>query len=200
MQFGSGEWTAPQRVYGWDAQATLSNVRATLSGRLMLGNLIRGLIVQWGLIGFFLPPNPNYVPQKDVGESHFLNLFNEKQWTTQSLVLQAQVDDPSLVLQPDVWVANRTLSPTIPVFVVSAPQNATDSCVRQKLALDSNECKVMQLQAQLDEQFNAAMASITPGGTVARCNFCNGFVVDNPNLPWLVDTIMDLAGNITIPL
>jgi len=85
-------------TYQWFNNWTTAETRAyaskTLAGRMTTGDIIRGFGAAWGVIPLFAPPPASYVPAAHARESIFLNIWNEKQWTTQTAMLAQQAAAP----------------------------------------------------------------------------------------------------------
>ena len=201
ITWGAGEFPSYQKTRNLtDAQA-LSYARTTLAGRLGFGNIIVALGVQWGFMSFFVPPSSTFVPQAREAEKRFLNLFTEKQWVTQVNILAQQVADPSLVFVESLWASNRTLNAAIPVFNFYNQPNVTADCVSRRYAIGSADCNYLFAEDAISLAFNQAMVNMTAGSELVVCQDCtrNGqFLSGDTNLPWLVENIMRLVGNITV--
>ena len=93
--------------------------KSILSFRLDAGNLINFFGVGWGLVNSIIT-NPDYEPKAQAKESLFLNVLNEKQWSTNINVVYASLVDisnsESEWLQP-IWLdPDNALPASIPVI------------------------------------------------------------------------------------
>lgn len=85
--FGApGEFQSYVDYYGGGHEKQLELIKNTCLLRKGNGNMINFLLVSWGLIAAFVS-SPHYQPQDRVFEHLFLNLFNEKQWLTNTNIL-----------------------------------------------------------------------------------------------------------------
>eukprot|EP01137_Pigoraptor_chileana_P009537 Opistho-2@57973 len=196
---GGPEFLPMEIVNNWTRPQTLSYARSTIAGRVRLGNLIRAIAVQWGIIPFFVPLGDDYVPANMEREKLLLNIYNEKQWTRQTMVLQSQVDNIEVIFEEDVWTSNRTLDESIPVFAFAKTENVTQSCADANAPLDSVTCKVINETAAYRTRFAQQMASVTPGGKLFECtDDCKGFLTGAAKLPWLVERLIGAVDTILV--
>lgn len=98
----------------------LAHARSVLTQRLLRGNVINFFGVQWGLMSHFVSPDPHYVPAGRAAESLFLNLYTEKQWTTNCGMLQRQLTDPigTGVANASLWAEAQYRTTPFPVWCV----------------------------------------------------------------------------------
>lgn len=195
MQYGPPEFLTIQQFHGWSDSKAADFARSQLSARMRLGDVIRGIAVQWGIMPAFLPPS-DYVPEDLAAESRFLNTLNEKQWTTQVDVLASQVEDPTSVLEPDLWTSNRTLDAAIPVVMFFNDVNVTRQCLDSKYALDSEDCALLRYTAEAARNFSIATTTMTPGSRLIVCDDCDGLIAQGPNTDWAVENVMNTVGDI----
>ena len=201
ISYGLGEFPAYQAVRNLSDDDAQSYAAATLAGRRAFGNVILAMGVQWGLMGLFVGPTASFVPADRQAEKLFLNLFTDKQWTTQVNVLASQVADPTIVCAPSLWAANRTLAAHIPVIDFFNRPNMTARCIQYGYAADSVDCGYLVSEDALSLAFNEAMVSMTANSELIPCDDCEGdgaYLSGNDNLPWLVENIMRTVGNITV--
>jgi hypothetical protein len=151
-----------------------------------------------------------YFPPELRQEQVFLNVLNEKQWTTQVMVLYgqvrpirlhliAQLANISVVFRPDVWVAeqSRLRATGIPVLVLTNTANITRTCEQRRLAQDSVECVTERVWNDMRMSGNGQMANVTAGSKLELCDLCTDFLVDGPNLGWTTDKIVSFYRNVT---
>jgi pimeloyl-ACP methyl ester carboxylesterase len=198
IAWGVGEFIAYQQTRNLSDAQALNYAQSTVAGRRLFGNIIRGLGVSWGLMNAFVPPSSTFVPQSRVAEKDFINLYTEKQWTTQVMILADQVARPAQLLVPDLWETNRTLAATIPVFDFFNQPNVTAQCIQNRYAIPSADCDVLFHADALNRAKNEAMVNMTAGSELVVCNDCKGFLSGDGNLSWLVSNLMRLVGNITV--
>jgi hypothetical protein len=106
-------WAAPGEFYGYGQYYGLSSsvlqeyAKSILALRLNAGNLVNFFGVGWGLVNSIIT-NPDYVPKAQAKESLFLNVLNEKQWSTNiNVVYESLLDvsnSESEWLQPPIWL------------------------------------------------------------------------------------------------
>ncbi len=77
-----GEFTSYGSYYGWSEDKIIQNAKFTLASRASFANIINFFGVCWGVIAAISPPSVNYRPTKYAYESAFLNIYNERQWVT----------------------------------------------------------------------------------------------------------------------
>lgn len=114
------------------------------------------------------------------------------------VLLNQWADNPSLMLAPDIWTANRSLSASIPVHAFYNAPNTTAQCVQSGVALNSVDCEVIRANAAYALNFATFMANTTAGGSVVTCDNCDGFLVSGNNVPWIVNHILNLVGHLTV--
>ena len=164
MQYGPPEFMTLAAYRGWDASTAASVAVTTLTSRLALCDVIRGLAVQWGLMPLFVPLDANYTLAATQGEKLFLNLYTEKQWTTQCFYLYEQISNPhTLLLSPDIWTRNRTLAPSIPVFALENAPPIESQCAAAGFPLNSDDCNLLNFTTVAGHQFMLNMTTMTPG-------------------------------------
>ena len=160
---GSGEFTTLASFYGWSADETKRQAVNTLKGRLALGDLIRGLAVQWGVIAALVPQATANASATE-NEKLFLNILNEKQWSMQCQILAAQIADPaSTVLQPSLWQRNRSLAPAIPVFALENQRPVVAVCNDAGYAVGSDDCNLVNYTAAVGHAFMVNMTTMSAG-------------------------------------
>ena len=183
------------------------------SARLAFGNIINFFAVSWGLIVAFAPPSKAYVPQNLAYESIFLNIYNERQWTTNCAYLYTSVVNASDTILPSIWMTNSSLSSAIPVLMFDL--NITTPDLHQQCSLfgytsSSDDCQLLLYTR--NATISAANTIVARNPSLSKlflCNECNqgptsgntynSFLVDqNENIPWFVDTLMTQVGNIAI--
>lgn len=192
MQYCIPEMTTYQLFHNWTYSQTRSYARETLMQRRTAGDIIRGFGAMWGLIPLFAPVPTSYVPAEYARESIFLNIWNEKQWTTQVLYLQQQVNNPDLAMQPDIWTTNRNLDPNIPVFALLAPGNATTTCARFNWAPDDERCRYQAAVNGYCLSFMQSLTTMTAGSSLHLCEGCSSddWLGTASTIPWVVSTVL----------
>jgi pimeloyl-ACP methyl ester carboxylesterase len=197
ISWGANEWFGYQQYNQWSYDHIKNYAQAQVAGRRALGDVIRAIAVQWGIMPLFVPSS-EFTPPNMQYESEFLNLFNEKQWTTQVQYLSDQVANPDTILTPDLWVTDTSLQSSIPVFVFANNVSVAQQCSDSQYPPDSDNCKILAQQNQLNINLNQAMASMTPGSRVIMCQDCQGQLSQNANIPWIVQHILQLVGGMEV--
>lgn len=207
IQYGYGEFPTLAAFNHWTPQQTAPVVSATLTSRRVLGDIIRYLGIQWGLMQFLIGggDSSTYVPKALEPEKNFLNLFHEGQWDLQVRILQSQVQDPiNTVLVPDLWIRNRSLS-TIPVLALACfPTDLNEACTDSQYPLDSDDCRLLQYTITLNTEFMRNMTTMTPGSVFLNFNYttvCDSSLLGTGGTINMVgDAVMNRFGNIYVGL
>jgi hypothetical protein len=120
------------------------------------------------------------------------SIYNEKQWTTQTLLLSQQAANPDLVMQPDIWTANRGLAPTIPVFALLAPGNATAFCAKQGWSWHDKRCQYQAAVNGYCLDFMRATTTMSPGSALFLCEACSpdDWLGSGSTVPWVASTVL----------
>jgi hypothetical protein len=210
MQYGVNEFLVSRAFYGWDDAATAAAATAVLQSRVAMGDVIRFLAVQWGLMPLFESRSPAFVPAGAQAECHFLNLEHEGQWDMQVRVLAAQAADPAgTVLAPDVWAvaaAAGAIAPGIRVLALDNP--SPDPCGDAGAPAGSDACRLALLGAALNTAFmrNMSLAASPAGAGLYRaCEggpaVCADWLGSGATVPWVaaaVDAFLNSsAGQVT---
>ena len=201
------EFQSLANFYNWTEEVKMANYQSTSLYRMHVGNFYNFFGVSWGVIQYFIP-NGDYQPSDRAYESHFLNDFNEKQWTTQTVVLKQGSEGNTATISAGytLWYTNTSLSPSIPVFGFSLYKSDEDlfaSCAASGYPPDSEDCKYIFYSYKQEIQFDDEVCRRNNNGGVltlaTNCTSCDdSFHVDqNDNIDWFVDTLMSLVGNIT---
>eukprot|EP01113_Clastostelium_recurvatum_P042583 TRINITY_DN6909_c0_g1_i1.p1 TRINITY_DN6909_c0_g1~~TRINITY_DN6909_c0_g1_i1.p1 ORF type:complete len:532 (-),score=102.87 TRINITY_DN6909_c0_g1_i1:34-1629(-) len=170
-----------------DAQATNYAV-STIGGRFALGNLVRAIGVQWGLMSVFAPPSPDYVPINDQMEKLFLNIYNEKQWQTQMNILASQVANPSTLFYYDIWSTTHTLDPNIPVLWLYANTNITKQCIQYNYS--AMDCTEAHRTAEIYLPYVQQAANMTANSHLFVYDDPSTFLSGGPYIPWTTQRIL----------
>jgi len=171
-----------------DSQATEYAVE-TIQSRFDLGNIVRGLAVQWGLMSIFAPPGTTFVPASMQTEKLFLNLYNEKQWQTQVAMLARQIADPPLLFGYDLWATNRTLSDTIPVWWFYNNVNITRTCV--DYAYTTTRCEEAQKSQSMTYPYIVQATNMTSGSKIIQYEDARDMLSQGQYIPWTVGLILE---------
>jgi hypothetical protein len=120
------------------------------------------------------------------------SIWNEKQWTTQTLMLAQQAADPDLVLQPDIWTTNRGLAAHIPVFALLNPGNATVTCASMRWAPDSEQCRYQAAVNGYCLDFMRETTTMTAGSQLFTCDSCSQseWLGSGSTIPWVASTVL----------
>jgi pimeloyl-ACP methyl ester carboxylesterase len=162
-----------------------------------------------GLIATQIPDMPGYVPQARVTEFHFLNLMNEKQWTTNCRMLQLMLEDPAGPIgSPTPWT-NASIPLDAPVWAFIAGMtsgNLNAQC--GSMELNSPGCRFIHFQYLSTLAGNMAVVARNPqsklfmcggdatgpqaGSNSSMCIGMNGsyFVDQAFNIPWFAQTLI----------
>ena len=144
-------WAAPGEFYGYGQYYGLSSsvlqeyAKSILALRLNAGNLVNFFGVGWGLVNSIIT-NPDYVPKAQARESLFLNVLNEKQWSTNCNVIYENLVDiaSSEWLQPSIWLnPDNALPASIPVIgygMKYTPAQLNQQCKDYGYPLNSKDC------------------------------------------------------------
>ena len=175
--------------------------RDTLRRRMITGDIYNFLGVSFGLMEYFIPPNPLYVPAARAVESLFLNEYNEKQWVTNSHMLYTWVQDPvgTGQLGTSLYNTQPGLSMDIPILGYALGQ--TDSslnqlCTDSNYPLDSSDCALLHSTYTNNMHFNEAVVARNPRSKLIVCWDCyapynNGFIINQySNIPWFTSSLM----------
>ena len=199
------EFSQQANFYGWAEEETLAVAASTLQQRMYTGDFINAIGVCWGIIPFFAT-NPTYVPQEKAAESIFLNIYNEKQWTTNINVLYNGVHQPSRwVSKHSLWAQRTDLDPAIPVFgfrLDLTTDQLLQQCIDFGYAVDSIECEFVFYDYNTTRTFNEAVVARNPLSRLFACTSCEGtnaFVINQEaNIPWFAETLMTAVGDIRV--
>lgn len=203
LEYGEGEFVTARAYHGWDEAAAADYAAATVRSRLGMCDLIRFLPVQWGIMPLFAPSSPTFVPAGDQGECHFLNLFQEGQWDMQCRYLAAQAADPvAQLLAPDVWAANRSLAPHIPVLSIS--NVPADPCGGGGGGPPpgSAACDEARFGAARGVAFARNMTTMTRGSVYMNCAggdaVCGDWLGGGSTVPFVTQAVLAWLGNLSV--
>jgi hypothetical protein len=184
---GPGEYGKYQIVHNLTHEDALAYAISTVESRLSLGNIIRGIAVQWGLMGVFAPPASN--SDRLELEKLYLNIYNEKQWQTQLIYLAKQLATPSDLLSFDEWYsANSSLSGLPPVLWFNRNLNMIQECIDNKYTQE--QCQEATETNALAEYYIHLAVDAVPGGKLFLVNGTSGFLSQGKNIPFAVETIL----------
>lgn len=153
--------------------------------------------------------NPEYQPQSRVKEHLFLNLWNEKQWATNTNVLYKGVQDPTfnnIFLGTSLWFRNTSLSSSIPVYGFTLGQSHNDilkQCSDWGVKPGTEGCEYLFYAYNTTMANDQEIVARNPNSQLYVCWNCttggNGFVINqNSNIPWFADTLMGAVGHLTV--
>lgn len=200
------EFDAKVDFYGDPYADALANCRSVNGARKGLSNVYGFFAVGWGLITVVIPAGA-YQPAARAYEMHFLNLFNEKQWQTQAVLLGRAQASPTCDgwMDPSPFEARPDLDASIPVviFQLARTQAQLDkTCSDWGYSLGSRDCDFIRWQYTTTMNFTQAIADRNPGKSrfvlCTDCDADSGFYLNQGNdIPWFVDNMIDAVGNIT---
>ena len=170
-----------------DSQAS-NYALTTISSRYQLGSIISGIAVQWGLITLFAPPGDTYVPADRQREKLFLNLYNEKQWHTQSIYLLRQIKNISLALGYDTWFTNTQLDAGIPVYWFYNNVNNTRICIEYRYT--PIQCQESNEMAQISYKYVQLATNRTAGSKIIQYEDATDMLSQGQYIPWTAQQIV----------
>lgn len=181
--------------------------RSANAARKSLANIYNFFVVGWGLIAVFVPTG-EYQPSQRAYEKNFLNLMNEKQWSSQAGILDqsASAADCGEFMRPSLYVSKPNLDPSVAVVMFELTRNASQldkQCKDWGFALDSKDCEFQRWQYNETISFLQKVVNRNPTkNQLVMCNDpeCgdNGFNLNQDNnIPWFGAALMNLVGNIT---
>lgn len=198
--------------YGGSVADQVAMAKAVMSSRMAYGNVINFFAVSWGLIASFIPAG-DYEPADQAYESHFLNVMNEKQWSTNTNFLyQATVDPYSVmsVVGQSYWDSPeaKTLPASVPIFGFTLGQTAdqiNQQCKLYDYPLGSKDCNFLYYTYNTTMTNDLAIVARNPASKLFVCwDECksangNGFLLDqNSMVPWFAQTLWGAIQNITV--
>ncbi len=207
-----GEFTAYGTYFDWSDDKINQYAKYMLSSRVLFANIINFFGVCWGLISVIVPPSADYRPKKYAYESTFLNIYNERQWVTNTNIIYAASKDPQasnyLFVGESVWLTNSSLSSAIPVLsydLYVSDKDLYDTCDSMQFSHSSSDCQFyFYLYNQTISNYNAIIARNPSKNTLTLCTNCttpgnNAFLIDqDTNIEWFVDSLMQQIGSITV--
>eukprot|EP01112_Ceratiomyxa_fruticulosa_P010676 TRINITY_DN2835_c0_g1_i1.p1 TRINITY_DN2835_c0_g1~~TRINITY_DN2835_c0_g1_i1.p1 ORF type:complete len:507 (-),score=78.84 TRINITY_DN2835_c0_g1_i1:94-1614(-) len=182
------EWDGMQNVSDWTDAQRDQYEKEQLKSRYALFDAIRAVATPFGWMPFFLPNDPNYIPRDRYDEFRW-HQYLEKHWASQFFMLKDEVDHGSPL--DDV----TSFPSTVNVVSIYSTQSNETLCGSQKLALDSDDCK-MQIKLQdywvwsKMDVFNT-MAKFAKNSLLVECKECTlAFPVANAT--WTAQTLLDI--------
>ena len=138
------EFTSYAAYYNESNQSAIDKCRETSTFRRNLANLYGFFPVAWGLMPLFVPSG-DYQPADRAHESHFLNLFNEKQWQTQASVLDeaARQTNCGSFMTPSIYQTAPNMPHNISVILFElarTEEQLNQQCQNNDYSLDSQDC------------------------------------------------------------
>lgn len=216
-------WAAPSELYGYGQYYDLSTMeleeyaKSLLSSRLHAGNLINFFGVSWGLVNSIIT-NPDYVPKAQAKESLFLNVLNEKQWSTNiNVVYESLIDvsnSESEWLQPPIWLnPDNALPASIPVIgyaIKYSKAQLDQQCKDYGFPVSSKDCGyVYWVYNQTIANDYAIVNTLSVGGGPGRPNsqliVCETgcpakgsfFLNQGSSIGWFAETLAQAVQTIT---
>lgn len=193
MQYGAPEFASTAVYFNYSQAQAEDFAVISLTPRLSFCDIIRFLGVQWGLVGLFVPSDPNFVPKDRQGEKNFLNLFHEGQWDMQCRILSSQVNNPSFALKPSLWSSNRSLSAHIPVLAIDNP--GPDPCTGDGAPSPGTDaCNIIRLSKTMNTAFMKSMTTMTINSTFVQClqgpAVCLDWLGGGTTVPFVASTVI----------
>ncbi len=198
----SGEFRLYADFYHQTDAVMIQRAQDELDQRMTSGNLINFFGVQFGFMSLFVPEDIHYVPANRVQESKFLNLFTEKQWTTNVNYIRLERNDPvgSGVASATVWATDVQTATQVPVLgftLAQTPAQLAQLCVDAQVALNSQDCAYIAWTYNTTRAFQLQVIARNPSKSrLFECTNCtaangNSFLVNqNENIPWFVNTMV----------
>lgn len=210
VAFGSpAEFQLYCNYYGCSYDEQVALTKQTCAERMTLGNVINFFGVSWGLVNSIIT-NPSYEPHSLAHQSLFLNLLNEKQWSTNCAVLYQCAKDPLAGLG---WIGNSswfdssyTLSQSIPVFGFNLGMTTSrlnEQCNNYGYAIGSEDCNYLSYVYNYIVTLEEEIVARNPSSQLTLCfDECvaangNSFLIDQDSMiSWFADTLFSiLAAN-----
>lgn len=203
------EFQAILQYYDMSLKDATAMAKMTLASRISFGQAINFFAVSWGLISLFIP-NGAYQPANLAYESHFLNLFNERQWSTNNnFNYQASQNPQALgVIGPSYWTSDAAmqLPQSIPIFGFLLGQTASQlnsQCGAYGYAIGSKDCEFLFWQYNSTLTTDIQVIARNPASKLFICgDNCttangNGFVINQEAMiPWFAQTLWSAIANI----
>jgi hypothetical protein len=202
------EFVGPMTYYNIPQDEMVETAKQTAWQRLMIGDFSNFVGVSFGLIELLAKPSSVYVPADRALEATFLNLYNEKQWVTNSNFLYGMYVDPVEAGQfsPSLYYTHiQYLDPRVRVIGYAYGQTEDDienNCAAQGKTDDA--CAYDKWIYNAEMEFNEESCSQTPNSKLIVCwphgeqaNGCPGevnsafFLDQYANIPWFAETLMD---------
>ena len=215
VAFGSpSEFQLYCNYYGCSYNEQIALMKQTCSQRMVFGNIINFFGVGFGLVNSIIT-NPNYVPSSLARASLFLNLLNEKQWSTNTNILyecSLNPANPQLTgfVGNSTWVDPAYFLPaSIPIFGFTLGQTQAQlnqQCSNYGYAIGSKDCGYLNYiyneTIAVDKQIiqNSANKSSTLFICTDACTEANGntFLIDQESMiPWFATTLFGAIQGIT---
>jgi len=206
VSFGSpAEFQLYCNYYGCSYDEQVALTKQTCLERMTFGNIINFFGVSWGLVKSIIT-NPSYVPSTLAHQSLFLNVLNEKQWSTNSAILYECSKDPLSSLG---WIGNSSwfdssysLSQNIPVFGFTlgmTTEQLNEQCSNYGYALNSQDCSYLFYTYNYIISLDKAIIARNPLSQLTICyDECvaangNGFLINQESMiPWFADTLFGI--------
>ena len=185
-----------------------------LQSRLDFGQFVLLAGTAFGLISLFTPENSGYVPQSKVGESTFLNLLNEKQWTTNIDYIRAQINQPVSNWQSEQYIVAHASElgaagiPVLDFFLARNESQLAQGCEDAGWALDSDDCKFSNWTYAQNVLYNVHLVESVNkvgGRNTSKVVFCgadcaatnNAFLINqDSNIGWFARTMLQALAQI----
>ena len=101
------------------------------------------------------------------------------------------------MLQPDVWTANRSLSPEIPVFALENAQSPAVACAASGYAIGSDDCNLLNFTQAAGHDFMLAMTTMSTGSRlISLPGGSDDWLGTGATRAWVVSTIVDALSGI----
>lgn len=179
-----------------------------LRSRLGIGQLVLLAGTSFGLISVFTPENSGYVPQSKVAEFTFLNLQNEKQWTTNVDYIRNQINQPEEKWQAEQYIVAHAEElgaagiPVLDFFLARNDSQLAQGCEAAGWALHSDDCRFANWTYAQNVDYNMRLVEAVnkvAGRNTSKVVFCgadcaatdNAFLINqNSNIGWFASTML----------
>lgn len=191
------EFSAKRAFYHTSEADAIEDCRTTNAGRETMAHIYGLFGVCWGLVEALVPAG-SFVPAAKSYESHFLNLFNEKQWTTQAASLQRAASTPDCegFYAAGTFATGKALDPRIGILIYGVTYNTStleQQCRDRGLPPKSSDCMFLKWGYESNVNFSKSVVARNPTkNQFITCDACgpDDFSVDQgDNIGWFAETL-----------
>lgn len=189
--------------YNWTYDEQVEKSKATQYRRMQTGNFVNFFLVSFGIADYFFKVG-DYQPSDRGYESHFLNLYNEKQWTTENTILR-QASVSGSFTGYTLWYRNTSLSPDIPVYgfnLFRTDEEIYQGCEAAGYLRNSSQCQYNLYSYHTEINFDEEVCQRNKNGgrliLAHNCSQCmgSGFFVDQyDHIDWFAEALIEATGH-----